>query len=48
MFGDVNDENSRVTRWARADRRFALLADLGTRPRTTYLGKVRNLNPEMA
>ncbi len=48
MFGDVNDENSRVTRWARADRRFALLADLGTRPRTTYLGKVRNPNPEMA
>jgi molybdopterin-containing oxidoreductase family iron-sulfur binding subunit len=48
MFGDVNDENSRVTRWTRADRRFALLADLGTRPRTTYLGKVRNPNPEMA
>ncbi|MGO9838959.1 MAG: Fe-S-cluster-containing hydrogenase [Polyangiaceae bacterium] len=48
MFGDVNDENSRVTRWARADRRFSLLADLGTRPRTSYLGKVRNPNPEMA
>ena len=48
MFGDVNDENSRVTRWARADRRFSLLGDLGTRPRTTYLGKVRNPNPEMA
>jgi molybdopterin-containing oxidoreductase family iron-sulfur binding subunit len=46
-FGDVNDPNSMVTRWSRIDRRFALLGDLGTRPRTTYLGKVRNPNPEM-
>jgi molybdopterin-containing oxidoreductase family iron-sulfur binding subunit len=48
VFGDVNDPSSRVTRSSRADRRFSLLADLGTRPRTTYLGKVRNPNPEMA
>ncbi|HEY4013436.1 MAG TPA: 4Fe-4S dicluster domain-containing protein [Polyangiaceae bacterium] len=48
VFGDVNDPNSRVTRSSRGDRRFGLLADLGTRPRTTYLGKVRNPNPEMA
>jgi Fe-S-cluster-containing dehydrogenase component len=47
VFGDLNDPNSRVTRLSRADRRFGLLAELGTRPRTTYLGKVRNLNPEM-
>ncbi len=48
IFGDVNDPNSVVTRWSKADRRFALLGELGTRPRTTYLGKVRNPNPEMA
>jgi Fe-S-cluster-containing dehydrogenase component/anaerobic selenocysteine-containing dehydrogenase len=47
VFGDVNDSNSLVTRWSRTDRRFGLLQELGTRPRTTYLGKVRNLNPEM-
>ena len=47
VFGDVNDPNSAVTRWARTDRRFGLLAELGTRPRTTYLGKVRNPNSEM-
>jgi molybdopterin-containing oxidoreductase family iron-sulfur binding subunit len=47
VFGDVNDPNSVVTRWTKADRRFALLGELGTRPRTTYLGKVRNPNPEM-
>jgi Fe-S-cluster-containing dehydrogenase component/anaerobic selenocysteine-containing dehydrogenase len=47
LFGDVNDTNSAVTRLTRTDRRFGLLAELGTRPRTTYLGKVRNPNPEM-
>jgi len=47
-FGDLNDPKSQVTRWSRTDRRFGLLAELGTRPRTTYLGKVRNPNPEMA
>ncbi len=48
VFGDINDPNSLVTRWSRTDRRFGLLQELGTRPRTTYLGKVRNPNPEMA
>jgi molybdopterin-containing oxidoreductase family iron-sulfur binding subunit len=48
VFGDVNDTRSNVSRWSRTDRRFGLLAELGTRPRTTYLGKVRNVNPEMA
>ena len=46
-FGDVNDPRSNVTRWSQVDRRFGLLAELGTRPRTTYLAKVRNPNPEM-
>jgi len=48
VFGDLNDPKSLATKWARVDRRFGLLAELGTRPRTTYLGKVRNPNPEMA
>ncbi|HXN32479.1 MAG TPA: 4Fe-4S dicluster domain-containing protein [Polyangiaceae bacterium] len=48
VFGDLNDINSRASRASRTDRRFGLLADLGTRPRTTHLGKVRNPNPEMA
>jgi molybdopterin-containing oxidoreductase family iron-sulfur binding subunit len=46
-FGDLNDPNSMVSRLSRTDRRFGLLEELGTRPRTTYLGKVRNPNPEM-
>jgi molybdopterin-containing oxidoreductase family iron-sulfur binding subunit len=48
IFGDINDPASLATRLTRTDRRFGLLAELGTRPRTTYLGKVRNPNPEMA
>jgi molybdopterin-containing oxidoreductase family iron-sulfur binding subunit len=48
VFGDINDPNTAVSRAVRIDRRFGLLAELGTRPRTTYLGKVRNPNPEMA
>ncbi len=47
VFGDINDANSLVTKWTRTDRRFGLLQELGTRPRTIYLGKVRNPNPEM-
>jgi molybdopterin-containing oxidoreductase family iron-sulfur binding subunit len=47
VFGDVNDPNSAVSKWSRTDRRFGLLAELGTRPRTTYLGKIRNPKPEM-
>jgi molybdopterin-containing oxidoreductase family iron-sulfur binding subunit len=50
VFGDLNDEKNptAVMRSAKTDRRFGLLAEVGTRPRTTYLGKVRNPNPEMA
>jgi molybdopterin-containing oxidoreductase family iron-sulfur binding subunit len=46
-FGDLNDEESRVARLARADRHYKLLAQVGAQPRTTYLGRVRNPNTEM-
>jgi Fe-S-cluster-containing dehydrogenase component len=47
-FGDIRDENSAVSKARGIDRNYALLADVGTRPRTRFLGKVRNPNPEMA
>jgi Fe-S-cluster-containing dehydrogenase component len=47
VFGDLNHPTSAVTKSIRIDRRFDLLGELGTRPRTTYLAKVRNVNPEM-
>jgi molybdopterin-containing oxidoreductase family iron-sulfur binding subunit len=42
VFGDRNDPTSRVARLQALPRNYGLLADLNTRPRTTYLGKVTN------
>ena len=47
VFGDLNDPNARVTRWKESGLDYGLLADLGTRPRTSYLARVRNPNPAL-
>ena len=55
-FGNINDPNSRVARlkWENGDRQgkrnprdYQLLAELNTRPRTTYVAAVRNPNPKL-
>jgi len=46
VFGDLNDETSRVARLKAEPHDYGLLTELGTRPRTTYLAKVGNPNPE--
>lgn len=48
VFGDVNDPTSKVSVAKRQDRNYELLAWLNVKPRTTYLAKVRNPNPELA
>ncbi len=47
VFGDLNDPASRVAALRAEERNYALLAELNTRPRTTYLAAVRNVNPEI-
>jgi MoCo/4Fe-4S cofactor protein with predicted Tat translocation signal len=47
-FGNLLDANSAVSKLARLDLNYGLLSELNTKPRTTYLGRVRNPNPELA
>jgi molybdopterin-containing oxidoreductase family iron-sulfur binding subunit len=47
VFGDINDPESRVARLKKDPRNYTLLADLNTRPRTSYLALVTNPNPEL-
>ena len=47
-FGNINDPNSKVSRVKADERNYGLLEQLGIRPRTTYLARLRNPNPEIA
>jgi molybdopterin-containing oxidoreductase family iron-sulfur binding subunit len=47
VFGNINDPNSRVARLKASSLNYPLLAELNTRPRTTYLAVVRNPNTEL-
>ncbi len=46
-FGSIQDPNAKVTKLQADPRRYDLLHELATRPRTAYLARVRNFNPEL-
>ncbi len=47
IFGDLNQQGSKVRKLRDEDLNYSLLGELNTRPRTTYLAELRNPNPEL-
>jgi len=46
-FGNINDKGSRVAKLRSDERSYQVLADQNTRPRTTYVAAVLNMNEEL-
>ncbi|HEX3889952.1 MAG TPA: TAT-variant-translocated molybdopterin oxidoreductase [Verrucomicrobiae bacterium] len=47
VFGDITDADSTVSKWKTQPQNYLLLGDLLTKPRTSYLARIRNPNPKM-
>ena len=47
VFGNLKDKDSRVSSVKSGPRDYAILSQLGVRPRTTYEARLRNPNPEI-
>jgi len=48
IFGNINDRNSQVAKIKANERTYGVLADINTRPRTTYVAGVLNINEGLA
>jgi molybdopterin-containing oxidoreductase family iron-sulfur binding subunit len=47
QFGSLDHAGTKMVEWRNEGRAYAVLHDLGTRPRTQYLAKIQNPNPEI-
>lgn len=47
-FGDLTDRNSQVSQAKLNERNYVMLEEINVRARTSYMGKLRNANPELA
>jgi molybdopterin-containing oxidoreductase family iron-sulfur binding subunit len=47
VFGDINDPNAEVTKLKADPLTYNVLEKLNTRPRTSYMARLRNVNPEL-
>jgi molybdopterin-containing oxidoreductase family iron-sulfur binding subunit len=47
IFGDLSDKQSAVAQSKACDRSYQMLAELDVKPRTSYLARIRNPNPEL-
>jgi len=46
-FGNLTDANSQVSRRKKSPLNYGILTDLNTKPRTSYLARVKNPNPKI-
>ncbi len=47
VFGDINNREAAVAKLKSESLNYGLLTELNTKPRTTYLAKLKNPNPEI-